>query len=130
MNLMSEKRDKTTWCAPVLYLYEKPPKLGIFRICMVFMTLFLFCGYRGISFMKRQADAFLFYFCFYLFMFENVVHERALYLHHFCSTRSPQLLPCSPSSDLLFLIVIVTHTHINTCTLLSPFDVYVLGLTT
>lgn len=106
---MSEKRNKNTWYVPVLYHYEKPTKLGIFQICMVFMTLFLFCGYRGISFMKKQADRFLFYFCF-LFMFENV-HERVLYLFLF------HLLPSAPAlSPKLWSLILNYYCHTHTLT--------------
>lgn len=107
---MSEKRNKNTWYVPVLYYYEKLTKLGIFQICMVFMTLFLFCGYRGISFKKKQADTFLFYFCF-LFMFENVVHERVLYLFLFHSPPSAPAL-----SPKLWSLILNYYCHTHTLT--------------
>lgn len=88
------------------------------------MTLFLFCGFKGVSLMKKQADTFLF-----LFIHFWKFHTWVLHLSHFYPLLSslcllscyvPQLPLKSMVSYSSIIIVSYTHTHTH---LLSPLSV-------
>ena len=58
------KKNENTQSAPILsfIFVTKTQTQGYFRFVCLFMTLFLFCGFKGVSLMKKQADTFLFLF--------------------------------------------------------------------